>query len=149
MELNAVVTEPSGNANPTELVFVHGAWHGSRHNARTGMAATGKRYCRLALRSLTGERNTAALLSQDMPTGQPQELSVSITPFRLSDLIAAASSPDPINHEDGSITIYVRLIPSERFSMLPRPVRKSRRNADELTARANVRRVPRRSTTRR
>ena len=29
MDLNATVTEPSGRAQPTELVFVHGAWHGA------------------------------------------------------------------------------------------------------------------------
>ena len=29
MDLNAIVTEPSGRAQPTELVFVHGAWHGA------------------------------------------------------------------------------------------------------------------------
>lgn len=29
MELNVVVTEPSGPAQPTEIVLVHGAWHGA------------------------------------------------------------------------------------------------------------------------
>jgi hypothetical protein len=94
---------------------------------------------------MTPEGDDAALLSQVMPVGQQQDLSLSIAPSRLSDLIAAASSPEPVMNDDGSTTIYVRLIPSERFSMLPRPVRKSRRSGDALTARANVRKVPRRT----
>jgi hypothetical protein len=80
-----------------------------------------------------------------MPAGQHQDSSLPTAPLRLSELIAAASSPDPVINDDGSTTIYVRLIPSERFTMLPRPVRKSRRSGDELTARANVRKIPRRT----
>jgi len=94
---------------------------------------------------MTREHDHIALFSQVMPVGQQQDFSLRIAPLRLSELIAAASSPDPVSNDDGSTTIYVRLIPSERFTMLPRPVRKSRRSGNELTARANVRRFPRRT----
>jgi hypothetical protein len=29
MNLNVIVTEPSGSEKPAPVVFIHGAWHGA------------------------------------------------------------------------------------------------------------------------
>ncbi|MEN8040983.1 MAG: hypothetical protein ABFR95_05715 [Actinomycetota bacterium] len=73
-------------------------------------------------------------------------------PFRLSDHIRQARSAEPVQNEDGSTTVYLRLNRTERYSTLPRPRRRwrvwrsgpRRIDTDNMTRSANVRKIRRR-----
>ncbi len=79
-----------------------------------------------------------------------------IQPFRLTDRIKHATLPEIEVHEDGSTTLYIRVVPIERYSTLPQLAQTRRRwffgargassePADHLAGRVNVRRVRRRN----